>query len=296
MSVPAAFAVVVLIWSTTPLGVKWSSSADVSFLEGVTLRMLVAAVLASALLRALRIRRNYSLAAWRMHGMAALGFFGAMLIVYWAAQYVPSALIALMFGVAPLFAGVFGHWLLGERTLTPLRIASLFFALGGLALIFHGEIQVDARAAPALAGLVLATMMYALSGALIKRYRVIMHPLAQTSGSLWVTAGGFLLVWLISDAQVPVQIDSRTLSVILYLAVFGSILAFMLYFYLLNALPVTTVSLIPLLTPPMALVIGWAWAEESVTVNALVGGVFTLLSLALYQWGDRGLRRLRSTG
>ena len=94
----------------------------------------------------------------------------------------------------------------------------------------------------------------------------------------------------------PVQIDSRTLSVILYLAVFGSILAFMLYFYLLNALPVTTVSLIPLLTPPMALVIGWAWAEESVTVNALVGGVFTLLSLALYQWGDRGLRRLRSTG
>lgn len=292
MSVPAAFAAVVLVWSTTPLGVKWSTSADVSFLEGAGLRMFAAALLASALLRLLRIKPNYSAAAWRMHGMAALGFFGAMLIVYWAAQYVPSGLIAMMFGVAPLFAGLFGHWILGERSLTPLRVLALICALAGLALIFHGEVKVDAKAAPALAGLVIATMLYALSAALVKRYRVIMHPLAQTSGSLWVTAYGFLLVWLLSDATVPAQIDGRTLSVILYLAVFGSLLAFMFYFYLLNNLPVTTVSLIPLMTPPMAIVIGWAVADETVTSNALAGGLCTLLALALYQWGDRLLRRL----
>lgn len=294
MSVPAAFLAVVVVWSTTPLAVKWSSSATVSPIEGLGLRMLIAALLASALLRLLRIRRDYSMAAWRMHAAGALGFFVAMVIVYWSAQYVPSGLIALMFCVAPLFAGVFGRWLLGERSLSVVRVLALGAAMTGVAMIFGGEITINAEAAPALCGLVVSTALYALSGVLIKRYRVVMHPLAQTAGALWLSVIGLALVWLGSDAELPTSMDRRTLISIGYLAVFGSLLAFMFYFYLLNNLPVTTVSLIPLLTPPTALLIGWLAADEVLTIAALIGGACTLLSLMVYQWGDRWLRKLRS--
>lgn len=290
MSVPAAFVAVVVVWSTTPLAVKWSSSESVSPIEGLGLRMLASALIASALIRLFRVKPDISLAAWRMHSAAALGFFVAMTIVYWSAQYVPSGLIAVMFCVAPLFAGVFGRLLLGERSLTPVRVLSLGAAITGVAMIFRGEIHINQSAAPALLGLVAATMLYALSGVLIKRYRVVMHPLCQTAGALWLSTAGLLLLWLGTDAVPPVEIDLRTGLSIGYLAVFGSLLAFMFYFYLLNNLPVTTVSLIPLMTPPTALVIGWAVAGETVSVSALTGGSVTLFALVVYQWGDAWLR------
>lgn len=292
MSVPAAFAAVVLVWSTTPLAVKWSSSADVSFLEGVTLRMVAGALLASLLLRLFGIGRDYSAAAWRMYGAGALGFFGAMSLLYWAAQFIPSGLIALVFGVAPLFAGAFGALLLGERTLTPVRVLALFAALAGLALVFRGEVQVDSQAALPILALVVATVFYALSSVLVKRYAVVMHPLAQIGGALWLTAIGFTAIWWVSDGVAPAAIDARTLGAISYLSVFGSVLGFMLYFYLLANLPVATVALITLMTPPTALVIGWLVADEQLSIEALAGGACVLAALAVYQWGDGWLRLL----
>lgn len=286
MPVPAAFLIVVLVWSTTPLAVKWSSSVNVSFLEGVALRMVAGALLASLLLRVFGITRHYSVAALRLYGAGALGFFGAMSLLYWAAQFVPSGVLALVFGVAPLFAGALGALLLGERSLTRLRVLALLAALAGLALVFRGEVSVNAQAAPAIAALVVATLFYALSSVLVKRYTVSMHPLAQITGALWITALGFVGLWWFSDGLLPSQIDARTLGAIAYLAVFGSVLGFMLYFYLLGNLPVTTVALITLVTPPTALVIGWLLAGEQLGHDVLAGGTVVLLALALYQWGD----------
>ncbi len=285
MPVPAAFLIVVLVWSTTPLAVKWSTSVDVSFLEGVALRMFAAAIIASLLLRLFGITRHYSSAALRLYAAGALGFFGAMSLLYWAAQFVPSGVIALVFGVAPLFAGTLGALLLGERSLTPLRVGALMVALSGLALVFRGQINVNVDAAPAIAALVVATLFYALSSVLVKRYTVQMHPLAQVTGALWLTALGFVALWWVSDGVAPTHIDARTLGAIGYLTVFGSVLAFMLYFYLLSNLPVATVALITLMTPPCALVIGWLVAGEQLGTDVLTGGAIVLAALALYQWG-----------
>lgn len=294
MPVPAAFIIVVLIWSTTPLAVKWSSSVDVSFLEGVAIRMFAGAVLASLLLRAFGIARSYSWPALRLYLAGAMGFFGAMSLLYWAAQYVPSGVIALVFGIAPLFAGALGALVLGERSLTPLRIGALLAALLGLALVFKGEVQVNADAAPAIAALVAATLFYALSSVLVKRYTVPMHPLAQVCGALWLTALGFIGLWFLSDGTLPTHIDARTLGAISYLAVFGSVLGFMLYFFLLNRLPVATVALITLMTPPTALVIGWLFADEQLGAQVLAGGAIVLCALAAYQWGDAWWAALKS--
>lgn len=291
MKVPAAFLGVVLVWSTTPLAVKWSAGAQVSFLEGVGARMLIGAVLASLLLRAFGIARDYSAAAWRMYAAGALGFFGAMGLVYWAAQFVPSGVIALVFGAAPLFAGVLGALVLGERGFTRLRVLALLAALGGLGLVFYGQLSVQASAAPAIGVLVLAVLCYAASAVLLKRYAVAMHPLAQVAGALWLSAAAFVALWLITDAQIPTAIAPRTLGAIAYLSLFGSVLGFMLYFYLLSRLPVVTVSLITLITPPTALVIGWLAAGEQFSGQTLAGGACILLALAVYQWAD--LRRSR---
>lgn len=284
MPVALIYLAVVAIWSTTPLAVKWSTDPHISFIEGVGIRMGAAALLTSLLLRLFAIPRRYDREAWRLYAAGALGFFGAMTQLYWAAQFVPSGLIALIFGLAPLFAGGLARLILGERVLNLPRVLALLVALAGLALIFRNEVRLDPGAAPAIATLVVATLFYAMSSVLVKKYQTRIHPLTQVSGSLWLSCIGFAAVWLLVDGQLPTAVNPRTLAAISYLALFGSVLGFMFYFQLLAQLPVATVALITLMTPPCALIIGWLAAGETLTARTLIGGGVVMLALAVYQF------------
>ena len=64
----------------------------------------------------------------------ALNF--AMSCVYWAAQYIPSGLISVVFGLSPIATGAMAALWLGERALTPVRLLGIGVGIGGLAIIF----------------------------------------------------------------------------------------------------------------------------------------------------------------
>ena len=100
MSIPAAYLGIVLIWATTPLAIKWSGDEG-GFLLGVTLRMTIGYAICLLLLWLLRIEFPWHRQARRSYLAAGLGVFGAMLSVYWGAQYIPSGLVSVLFGVLP---------------------------------------------------------------------------------------------------------------------------------------------------------------------------------------------------
>ena len=79
---------------------------------------------------------------------------------------------------------------------------------------------------------------------------------------------------------------------IIYLAVMGSVLGFSLYFYLLNHVEASKVSLITLITPVTALVLGNLLNNEALTVWIVIGTLFILSGLASYQWGERLFKKL----
>src|SRR5690606_8600737 len=134
-SVPAAYLGVILIWSTTPLAIQWSAQGA-SFSFAVMARMLIGFGISVLLLRATRTDFPLTPAARRLYLISGLSLFAAMLLTYWGALHIPSGLISVIFGLSPLVTGVFAALWLGERTLTPVRVAGLVLALGGLWLIF----------------------------------------------------------------------------------------------------------------------------------------------------------------
>ena len=89
MSIPAAFLAVIVIWSTTPLAIQWSSEGW-GFLFSVTGRMTIGALFCLALIRLLGKELRWHKAARNTYFAAALGIYGALLAVYWGAQYIPS--------------------------------------------------------------------------------------------------------------------------------------------------------------------------------------------------------------
>lgn len=294
MSIPAAYGTVVLIWATTPLAIKWSS-AGLGYTGAALGRMVLGALLATALVALLRVPFPWHAKAQRGYAVASLGVFGAMSMVYWSSQYIPSGLISVLFGVSPILSGVLAYWILEERSLSPLRIVALLCGVSGLALVFGGEAfsfsgSVNADAIKGLLGLTMATLLFSLSAVLVKRFDSGIDPLAHTAGTLLYSLPGYALLWYAMDGHLPsADIDGRAVVATLYLALFGSVVGFVAYFYVLQRLPAATVALIPLLTPVLALWLGNILEGESLSRMALLGAGLILSSLAVYQL--EGLRR-----
>ena len=293
MSVPAAYLSIVLIWSTTPLAIQWSTQGA-GFAFAVLARMVIGIALAALLLAVRRIAFPLHRRALRSYLAGGLGLFGAMTLTYWGARYVHSGLISVLFGLTPLVTGVFAAFWLGERALTPLRLSGTALGVAGLATIFaQGDGAGGAQAAFGLVALVMAVVIYSASMVWIKRIGDDSPPLATTAGTLAVSLPFFGLVWWFAEGSLPVDLPLRTGAAIIYLGVFGSVLGFALYFYVIHHIEAGSVALITLVTPVLALLLGQTLNGEQIGPRVWLGTAVIAVGLALYQWTGmvRALRR-----
>ena len=133
MRVPAVFALVVVIWSTTPLAAKWSIDS-LSFITAAGTRMALGAVVCLMILRLRGVAVPWDAAALRSYAAAMVGVFGAMTSVYWAVQFIASGMISVIFGLAPIASGLLAAPLLGERSFSVGRLLAMIVSLAGLAV------------------------------------------------------------------------------------------------------------------------------------------------------------------
>lgn len=292
MSVPAAYLAVVLIWSTTPLAVKWSGEGP-GFLFGALGRMVLATLLCLAVVAVFRLEFPWHRKARQAYLSGALGAYGAMLLIYWAAQYLPSGLISVLFGLSPLITALLAQPLLGERAFTLTRVAGMLVGLAGLIVIFNDSLSLGSAATTTgLAALCLAVVLQSLSLVLIKRYATEIPSLSVTSGALLIATPLFFLTWLGFDHHLPAALPARAVMSIVYLGVVGSVVGFTLFFYVLKHVSANGSALITLVTPVFALLLGAFVNHEHLERNVWIGAVLVLAGLALHQWGEPLGRRL----
>ena len=286
MSVPAAYIGVVLIWSTTPLAIKWSGEG-VGYLFGVTGRMVIGVMLALLVLQLAGLRLRWNRQARKTYLVAGLSIYVAMTAVYWSAQYIPSGWISVVFGLSPIVTGLFARLWLNEQGLTPPRMLALLIALAGLVVIFDVGIQAGTQAVLGLIGMLVSVLCHSASAVWIKRLDAKLHGLTVTAGGLIVAVPLFLLSWFLQGQSWPAVVDSRTLGSILYLGIIGSVLGFALYFYLLRHVETTRVALITLITPAIALLAGQWLNGEVVDASVWIGTAMIMLGLMGFEMGSR---------
>ncbi|WP_124703657.1 DMT family transporter [Sulfuriferula multivorans] len=282
MSIPAAYLGVILIWSTTPLAIQWSG-VGADFMFPLLVRMLIGLVACLVLMRVLRISMVRSRAALNAYVAAGTGIFGAMLLVYWGARYVPSGLIAVLFGLIPLFTGLIGMVINDAERLTPAKLAGIVLGLAGLVVIFGAGAKIGAQALPGIAAILCAVAIQAASLVWVKRTGVALPVLALTTGALTLVVGLLLPLWLVLFGQVP-QWSMRAGLSTLYLGIFGSVAGFTLYFYVTKHLQAGQVALITLITPVSALLLGQTLNGERPGADVWLGTVLILLGLGMHQW------------
>lgn len=292
MSVPAAYFGIILIWATTPLAIKWSGE-DGGFLLGVALRMTLGYLVCLLLVWMLHIEFPWHARARRSYMAAGLGMFGAMLCVYWGAQYIPSGLVSVLFGLSPILIGLFANWWLDEQSFSAGRLAGIVMAIAGLAVIFMPRDSAAAIAPQGVAAVLLAVTLHSLSAVWVKRIGGTLHPMAINSGALSIAVPLYLLVWLLFDGTMPQALGERSLWAIIYLALFGTVLGFNLYFFVMKRVSAAVLSLVTLITPVLALFIGQGLNGEVIAPHVWLGTGAILCGLLAYQWGGRSLMWLR---
>ncbi|HMU66921.1 MAG TPA: DMT family transporter, partial [Cellvibrionaceae bacterium] len=270
-----------IIWATTPLGIKWSNSG-LSFSSAITLRMLLALILCAAVLAVQKKRLIHSKKDWQAFGAGALGLFPNMLIVYWSAQYIPSGLVSILLGFFPFFLGVFSWLLLRERSLNARQVAALCLAFCGLAVIYMQQVQTSWQALWAVLGVLVAAAFWALSSIWVKALGVEIDAMRQSTGTLLIAAPIFAVYWLLFDHQLPAHWQLKSQLGVVYLVVAGSCLGHTLYFYVLRRCSLAATGLLTLLSPMVALGIGFLVLGETLSVRELIGVALVLMALGVY--------------
>jgi len=286
MSLPAAFVSVVLIWSTTPLAIKWSS-LGIGFSFAVFARMAIGVLLCVALLAMFRIRFPMHGKARKVYLTGGVSIFAAMALTYWSAQYVSSGMIAVVFGLSPLITSLGAKVLLDEEALTPYKVAGMLLGLLGLLLVFRSGLDLGADAGIGLLALLCAVTAQSLGMVKIKHIGDDSPPLAMTCGTLAVSLPLFMLYWYLTDGNVPAAPPQQAVAATVYLGVFGSVLGFALYFYLVKHMETGRVALITLITPVMALLLGHSLNNETILPQVWIGTASIVLGLGLHQFGER---------
>lgn len=288
MYVPIAFVAVILVWSTTPLGVKWSAEGITPF-AGAFFRIFIAAMAAWVVCKAMRLPILWHKKALLVYAAADIGWVVGLLCVYNAATMLSSGMISVLFGSSPIISGLLARYLLDEPPFSLVQWAGLLVGVMGLSVIFESELQLPGASLKGLMFVGVGVLCFCLSGVLIKRIDAGLHPISQTAGTLLTAAPlyALMLVFAGGDLLSTETVSARAVGAIVYLALFGSLLGFFSYFYILQKLPPSTVALTTLVTPVLALVLGALLNNEVASESLLLGASCIVAGLAFYLMGPK---------
>ncbi len=286
MRITLTYISVILLWATTPLSIKWSGQGP-GFLFGVTARMAIGTVCILLVLALMRQRLVWHRKALLTYLAIALQIYGAMLAVYWAAQFIPSGWISVIFGLTPLMTALLAAIFLGERSLTLGKLLAYGLGIGGLGVMFGSALQLGHDAVLGIGGVLVSAFLQSISAVWVKRIAAKLPALSQVTGGLLLALPAYLLTWWIVDGHWPVLLTPTSLAAIIYLGVIATSLGFVLYYYLLTHLPATRVALITLVSPLLALMLGHVMNHEPLTLKVVTGTLLILSALIVHTFFER---------
>jgi drug/metabolite transporter (DMT)-like permease len=291
--IAAALGIVYLIWGATYLAIRFAIETMPPFLMAGA-RFLVAGVVLYVWMR-VRGAARPTLAQW---GSAAI--VGALLLVFgnggvvWAEQLVPSGIVALLIGTVPLWMALL-DWLRPGGARPGLAVViGLVFGFAGVALLI-GPVDLAGGGRVNLLGtaVVLVAAVSWASGSLYSRSgRLPASPLLGTAMEM-LAGGALLLVAGAATGELPhvhlAAISVRSALGLGFLIVFGSLVAFSAYIWLLRTTTAAVVSTYAYVNPVVAVLLGWALAGEALTPRigvaaaVIVAGVVVLTTFQARQ-------------
>ena len=270
-----------VVWSSTWLAIK-IGLRDLPPISFVAIRFLIAIIVLVAVslgrTRLIpRTRNDYVVLAVTGVLMFAVNYT----LLFWAELHVSSGLAAVLQATIPIFGIMFAHWMLPDEPLRLPRLAGAIIALGGVTVIcarllgFHGHLAFWGGV-----GVVVGAASAAYANVLVKSQSMQLAPAMLAAWQMIFGTAPLLVLGFAVDGN-PAHFHWTVSSVfcLLYLAVIGSALTFLLLYWLLPRLTVAQLQSISLITPPGAIMLGWFMGGETFPLSSLLGAGLVLVGV-----------------
>lgn len=282
-----AFAAIYVLWGSTYLAIRYAIDTLPPFLMAGS-RFLIAGTILFAWAAVSGERIRAALSQWPK----AL-LLGAMLLlagnggVTWAEKYIATGLAALLVASEPLWVVLLNWGITRHRPNTKVLLG-VFIGLAGVALLVGGDFgRADASSKMGLisAGVVLLAGFSWAAGSVYANHRPIKAPTSIASGMQMLGGGLLLLVLAVVAGDVQrlnlAKASWVSIGAVCYLIVFGSLVAFTAYSWLLRNVTPARAATYAYVNPVVAVLLGWSIASEPLTLRMLLAAAIIVGSVVL---------------
>jgi len=248
------------------------------------IRFVIATTILFCLIKIRRLSLSRNRGDWLLLALTGVLSFSLNYgLLFWGEQYISSGLAALLQATIPAFGLVIAHFYLPGEQITATRIGGVLLGVTGVGVIFSN--QLVAAGTKALAGsvaLVLSSICVAYSNVLVKAKGSKLDPAIIAAGQMLFGFIPLLLVGIPLEGN-PFHFRWTRMAVVslFYLAIVGSVVAFLLYYWLVHHMDVTKTMLISLVTPVFAVTLGMIVLHEKLNWRTLAGGLMIMAGIGL---------------
>ena len=275
------YIILCLIWGSTWLAIKIGLGSAPP-LYAATLRFVIAVAILTSIVRMKKLSYPSGLRNLLRLGHPGVYMYGvSYACVYFGETYINSATAAVLFGSFPFFVALLSNLSLKNERIHGLAWIGLILGFLGVVLISYDSLQTSKH-------LFFGSVLM-LVASFASAYGLIIHKRHHAKANIYVAAtvqmatGGLLLLpaALIFERWSDFAVTTASVGSILYLAVLGSVVAFLGYYWLLTHTRAVTVSMVAFVTPLVAILVGEVLAHETLSVLIYVGAAMILSGMLL---------------
>lgn len=269
------------IWGSTWLFIKLGLD-DLPPLTFAGIRFVIACSILLVIIRVRGLKLPRSRADIKLLAVTGvLSFTVNYGTIFWGEQHISSGLAAVLQATIPVFGLVIAHFYLPGERMTWGKIFGVVLGVIGVAVVFSNQLVV--AGGMALAGsvaVVIGSAVVAHSNVLVKAQGKHLDPAILAAGQMFFGLIPLLLIGIPLEGN-PFKFHWTTMAFVslFYLAIVGSVIAFILYYWLVHNMDVTKSMLIALVTPVVAVILGMIVLHEELNWRTIVGGAMIMMGI-----------------
>ncbi|CAN5396651.1 EamA family transporter [soil metagenome] len=275
--------ILALIWGTTWIFIKVGLD-DLPPIAFASARFLLSIGILFVVIRVRKIPLPKTAKEWRLIALTGvLQFSINYSMVFWSEQYITSGLAAVLQAMITVFGLILAWFFLPNESITKLKIFAVCLGIVGVSVIFIDQLSVQSLMAfLGCVGIVLGSYAAAQASILVKAKGGALHPAALVFCQMLCGLPAIIIYSLIAEGNpLTFHWTWRSVVCVLYLSIAGTIAAFWLYYWLLGKVESTKAMMISLVTPLLAVIIGWIVLGEKLPPQTGIGGLLIIASIGL---------------
>ncbi|NUM72501.1 MAG: EamA family transporter [Ignavibacteriaceae bacterium] len=278
----SGYVALAVIWGSTWLVIKIGlESFTPLFSAGV--RFLIAALTIFIVLRIRSIKLQRDPIAVRLYlFMGLFSFYIPFGLVYWGEQFVNSGLASVLFAVYPFAVAGVSSFLIPEEKVSREKIAGMVFGFSGIILIFWDDFNFNfSNQMLGMLAIVTSALMQSTVVVAVKKWGNHLNSFSMNFVPMAIAGILFTLSGVLFEDYSYNKWDLKGLASIAYLGIFGSVVTFTTYYWILKRINVVLLSLLTFITPIVALLLGWIFYGEQLKPNQYAGSALVCAGILI---------------